>query len=155
MASSLKDDLAADVYLTYVRHLSNGLWCFAYSEGHSKELVALQNEIKAQARKLVCDLPPESVLTPIAKQYSFADCASTIATQRIKERMGGNREGMPSTAGEMCESYRYVPTEYECQEGRLRFPPMRVVSSRVDETRTGYPLRLMQGPDGAWRNLEM
>lgn len=122
MASS---PVMADAYIASVRSLAVGLICFLDDERNSAVSLILRSEMKASVRKLICELPPDKVLVELALRFSFNDCAASLGMKKILEKRG---EGAVLTTGVMCESYNYVPGEYECQSLENRkIPPLQLV----------------------------
>lgn len=117
--------LMADAYAVYTRYVSTDMWCVLGEERQSSEIKQIQNAIKSSMRRTICELPPEKELTDVAKKFSFTDCASTLGIRQIKAKKGQQAR---ITAGDMCQSYRYVPNEHECQGASAERPHLKVVN---------------------------
>ncbi len=109
---SSADPLMAELYIVNANYLARDFGCFISEEDQSPEAKKVKEELKASVRRLICKLPPEMALSDIARRLSFRECASGIGLSKIRERKGAEA---PITAGDMCESYRYVPHDDECK----------------------------------------
>lgn len=114
----------ADAYIAKTGALAARAVCFLPEERNSEEFKRLREDMKVSVRSLICNLPPDKVLAEQALRFSFTDCAASIGMRRIMER---KEEGSTLSVGDMCEAYRYVPSEYECQGLKLKRPPLNVV----------------------------
>lgn len=118
-------DNTVDAYIAQAGSLATQAMCSLQEERNSKESKGLRAEIKTSIRKIICGLPADKVLAQEAKRFSLADCASSMGLKRIREKKGG---GAVLTAGDMCESYQYVPETHECQELGAKRPGLRIVT---------------------------
>lgn len=110
--TSSSDPLMAELYIVNANHLARDFGCFISKDDQYSEAKKVKEELKASVRKLICELPPDKELSVTVVNLSFPDCASGIGISNIRK---SKPAGAHFTAGDMCESYRYVPRNNECR----------------------------------------
>ena len=118
-------DVALDAYIVRTSSVARQAKCFLEEERNSEDSKRLQSAMKTSIRHVICGLPPDRVLPEQVHTDTFLDCAASTGLKKQRERAGDNWH---LTAGALCESFRYVPDEYECQGPNPKRPSLRIAT---------------------------
>ncbi|HUD40571.1 MAG TPA: hypothetical protein VMR06_01075 [Dokdonella sp.] len=118
-------DVSAEAYIAQTGSLAAQVRCLQNEQATSEVLMLVLSEMKASVRRHICELPSDKVLAEEAKRFSFMDCASSIGMKRIRQKKG---KDAVLTAGDVCESYRYVAEGHECRGPGAERPPLKIVT---------------------------
>ncbi|PZQ10474.1 MAG: hypothetical protein DI564_15920 [Rhodanobacter denitrificans] len=121
----------ADAYISHIGSLAVRMSCMLFLEESSEEFRRLHKDMETSVKQLICELPSDKVLAQEAMRFSFTDCAASMGMKRIRERKGSHAA---LTTGDMCESYSYVPSEFECRGLGGKRPPLKVVTKPASKS---------------------